>query len=191
MSGTQLTKDMAWFSPFDSLKQFTLKKLFIKERGQTDQLADRAMMHYKILLTMRHGEIRRALADKKIKFWRAMAARPNFAQFFWLDLREYLKYFEKTPHAPSDRSDGVHLFADLIGDQREGRLHAHIRSKAEVNLLPGLTLSSPISGFFRLCYTAVYKNAAGEDMVEKAIKNLAKALAELKPDQKNKARGAH
>jgi len=95
-----LYKTMAWFSPFDSLKQYMLDPLFINsEMGKADpELAETAMKEYSghdnSLITTQFNATKKQLEKHNIKFF----AQTGSAIFFWIDLREYLG---KVPNIPN------------------------------------------------------------------------------------------
>lgn len=169
MKGSSETKTMAWFTPYDSLKQYTLGPLFLSADGQPDPaLAQEAMRLYAgseagALLREQYDATRTALDDGKIKYY----GKNQAAIFFWLDLREFL---DKVPKAESENGS---LHPDI--DPREEALASYISDNAAVSLIPGQECFCREPGFFRLCYTAEPKAT-----VVAGIGRMAKALAALK-----------
>ncbi|MCP4349905.1 MAG: pyridoxal phosphate-dependent aminotransferase [Desulfobacterales bacterium] len=167
-----LYKTMAWFSPFDSLKQYMLKPLFLnKESGRADPaLAEKAMYEYsgkgeeKSLLTMQFNATKEQLAKRDIKYF----TKTGSAIFFWLDLREYL---DKVPNKPGEISLYPHI--NQINPKEE-RLESYIREEGGVSLIPGTECFNEEPGYFRLCYTAQKK-----EKVIKGIEQMANALKKL------------
>lgn len=186
---------MAWFSPLDSLKSrylLTLLKKDTPDKGEnvrSGSYARRLMDDdYPRSLTDQYNAVVAALNEYKIKFYDP--PKGNAGMFIWLDLREYLQYAPPPPPRALQDSSGMieSLIAALeAGDDlndglnddfdKEDNLFIYMAGY-KVKLLPGRTLSSPVPGYFRLCYTAYEK-----DRVVDAIKTLARALNALKPER--------
>ncbi len=177
MEGSGALHTPAWFSPFDSLKQYMLKALFLDEKGNANpKLAEAAMAEYSgnregSLLEKQFCAAKNCLTEKEIEFFGGTEA----AIFFWLDLREYL---DKIP--PDCKAEGNlllycnHDHEGNLEDRREDHLEAYIREVAQVMLIPGQRCFNAAPGYFRLCYTA-----EEEPKVLQGIKNLATALEKL------------
>ena len=161
-----------WFSPFDSLKNFMLTKLLLAvHQGTSTPLAEYAMTQYQQRLNTSYVRVHSILQNKKIKTYPPTHA----AQFFWLDLREFL---DRVPPQTSAANSVKRL--DLLdieeSDDRENRLNQYIATRAQVTLLPGTTLACVRPGFFRLCFTCELLT----DIIP-AVNRLADALNALKP----------
>ena len=120
------------------------------------------------------------LNEYKIDFYHP--PHGHAGMFIWLDLREYLQYMPPPPALQHSSGTIEGLIAALKVDddlddgfKKEVDLLAYM-VRYNVKLLPGHTLSSPVPGYFRLCYTAYEK-----DRIVDAIGTLAKALNALKP----------
>ncbi|UQA98178.1 aminotransferase class I/II-fold pyridoxal phosphate-dependent enzyme [Streptomyces halobius] len=157
------------------------------------------MEEYREILTGAFESARTALDEaKNIPY--VFREGQNSAQFFWLDLREYLWQdapeipYERGPHFPHNGhtyNGGAHdgngnghreagkpgglrlpvLFSEI--SSAESELFQYIKEHAHVQLLPGQTLSAHDQGFSRLCFTAF-----DEQTVREAIQRISQALAE-------------
>ncbi|MFI9201191.1 pyridoxal phosphate-dependent aminotransferase [Streptomyces sp. NPDC053048] len=178
----------SWFSPFNSLSNLVIGSLL--ETLDTDRsFALELMDDYRGVLTDAFHSARQALDDNHIPY--VFHDGQNPAQFFWLDLRQYLDPqapeipYEQGPHFPR-HGNGHHAngngSAPKPGDLRlpvlfseisspEENLSRYIQEHAHVQLLPGQTLSAPTPGYFRLCYTAFDK-----DKIHDAINRIGLAL---------------
>jgi aspartate/methionine/tyrosine aminotransferase len=159
LAGESPRKDMAWFSPFDSLKLWIVKQL-LSATDNGAPVTTVAIKRYQHLLTQARTATATALNLYKIKWM----PQNHAAQFFWLDLRPYLG----KPRPECKRS----LYPEI--DPEEAALECYLRENAGVQLLPGRVLANPSSGWFRLCYTAVATEA-----VVKAVGRIGEALAQL------------
>ncbi|MCB9764662.1 MAG: pyridoxal phosphate-dependent aminotransferase [Alphaproteobacteria bacterium] len=155
VGGKAPDKEMAWFTPMDSLKQWAVKQMLSRTDGGR-LVTTRAMERYRVRLTEARGRVGAELVRQKLPFKRDSSA----AQFFWLDLSAWLG------RAPDS---GAALYPEI--DPQEERLAAWIRDEAKVGLLPGRTLSNPVSGWFRMCYTAT-----DTDQVLEAVKRVGELL---------------
>lgn len=154
-----MERRMYFFSPFTSLTNvMVIDRLLEHDQGRSIR---RLTAEYKDALTTQFSVTRSELERHKIKF----DDRSEAAQFFWLDLSEYL---DRAPDCP----DPV-LYSE-IKDERERNLDCYIRKEAGVLLLPGQVLSSPVPGWFRLCLTC--KNL---DVITEAVKRIGDALGKL------------
>jgi aspartate/methionine/tyrosine aminotransferase len=157
---------MASLSPFDSLKIFMLLgKLLKRDSGQ---FIRRLVPVYQKELTNQFTLAKQALDRNGIKYF----GTPEAAQFFWLDLTKYLG---RAPDAPVMSAKEMRFWAHPeVEDERERKLDAYIKRRAEVALLPGQTMFCPAPGWFRLCFTC-----EEIDKVTEAIQRLANALKAL------------
>jgi aspartate/methionine/tyrosine aminotransferase len=138
----------AWFSPYDSLKHFYTTQMLTAENGA---FWDRLMRLYRERLTKQFTAVADVLKTSKIKYVHPAGANP--AQFFWLDLRDFLR-------KPSDPEPGHMLFGDGRSSSPETALAHDILVHSGVKLLTGGTLSCPVPGYYRLCFTAVDQKTA-------------------------------
>lgn len=170
-TGAEKRHPMSWFTPFDSLKHYVVGAvLSASVNGPGSELyTTYAMKIYRDLLTTSFDKVRDRLEQNGIAY--VHHDGDNAAQFFWLDLREYLDLCVP----PNSAAAPVPLTgADL--DPREQCLFDYLRATpTEVSLLPGGVMHCPAPGFFRLCYTARQPAEVCE-----AIDKVAKALALLK-----------
>jgi|GEM_PF-1143958 len=174
LQGTKETQTMAWFSPFDSLKHAMLKKL-LSEKRDREPYTRYIMGKYQKVLTENFNAIAGLLKDRGIRYYRDKEENANQAQFFWLDLHEFLSHVPDVHCEPAGGFiDGGPLFEEI--DEQEEKLRCYIEKEAKVLLLPGQTLRSPVPGFFRMCYTAEQKG-----VVETAVTRMADALDKLRP----------
>ncbi|MGW1071651.1 pyridoxal phosphate-dependent aminotransferase [Streptomyces sp. NPDC002537] len=187
MKGTPTRETSSWFSPFDSLKHFVIGELLaVREDGRSYALA--LMEQYRSVLTTAFRTVRTALDTAKVPYLHREGA--NSAQFFWLDLRDWLPRdaqeipYGLGPHFPDAErvperlatetgkpgASGLPvLFSDI--SSAEEWLRRYIAEQANVLLLPGQTLSCPEPGYFRLCFTAF-----GTPTVVEAVQRLGEAL---------------
>jgi len=152
-------RSLAWFSPFDSLKQYYVRKMLTPANVGCDDFWDTTMNDYSNKLTDSFRLVGNALNNNGIKFLN-MDRRPpllaNSAQFFWLDLREFLKPVIEC--SPPTRV--------LFGSSREivppptpeQELANCILENAKVKLLTGEIMgctpdNNMPEGYFRLCFT--------------------------------------
>ncbi|MGW4111465.1 pyridoxal phosphate-dependent aminotransferase [Actinosynnema sp. NPDC004786] len=154
----------AWFSTYDSLKHFFTRDVFTAEGGA---FWDRAMRAYRRRLTESFEAVARVLDVHDIRYVRQPFA--NSAQFFWLDLREFLAL------APPAGSAAA-LFGDGRAEDPETALWGAIRANAGVTLLTGTTLSCRRPGYFRLCFTALDR-----DRVVAAVERMCRYLRSIRP----------
>ncbi|TJZ57409.1 pyridoxal phosphate-dependent aminotransferase [Streptomyces piniterrae] len=172
----------SWFSPFDSLKHYVLGKL-LETRKDGGSFALELMAEYRETLTDAFQSARAAFDRNKIKY--VFHKGQNPAQFFWLDLRQYLKHevpeipWERGPHFPQNGNGEPAkpgdlrlpvLFSEI--NSAEEDLRKYIAENAHVQLLPGQAMSNVEPGYFRLCYTAFDK-----ETVREAIDRIGQALA--------------
>lgn len=162
LTGKSPRKDMAWFSPFDSLKLWIVKQM-LSAIDEGRLVTAKAIELYQARLTRARTDTASALDRHEIRWMRHNHA----AQFFWLDLRQYLR-----KPLPRCRQP---LYPEI--DPQEAALECYLREHAGVQLLPGRVLSNATSGWFRLCYTAVATEA-----VVKAVDRIAAALGKLATD---------
>ncbi|NUT98798.1 MAG: aminotransferase class I/II-fold pyridoxal phosphate-dependent enzyme [Saccharothrix sp.] len=128
----------AWFSPYDSLKhRYTTAILDAEGSG----FWDRAMTAYRQRLTDSFTAVAKVLDHHRVPYVHPLGG--NSAQFFWLDLRQYL-------NGPFTEEPDV-LFT---GTGAEAALAQAILKHTGVKLLTGTTLSCPREGYYRLCFTA-------------------------------------
>lgn len=174
MKGNGDYKAMPWFTPFDSLKQFTLGPLFLNAQGEASPaLAQDAMRQYagpeaSALLKRQYQATRQALDEGQIAYY----PHNQGAIFFWLDLRAYLdKVPPTTQHAVHDAAP-LRLSNQI--DPREEALLQYILNTAGVSLIPGQECYCRDPGYYRMCYTA----QALEDVVG-GVNRMAQALAQL------------
>ncbi|MEV5240113.1 pyridoxal phosphate-dependent aminotransferase [Streptomyces cinnamoneus] len=186
----------SWFSPFDSLKHYVIGSL-LETQDTGRSFAAELMDEYRTILTGAFDSARTALDEaKNIPY--VFREGQNSAQFFWLDLREYLRQdapeipYERGPHFPYNGhtyNGGAHD-GNGNGDSRrpgdlrlpvlfsgigsaESELFQYIKDHAGVQLLPGRTLSAHDQGYFRLCFTAF-----AEQTIREAIQRISQALAD-------------
>jgi aspartate/methionine/tyrosine aminotransferase len=165
-----------WFSPFDSLKSFAFKRLFAARGGNLPKLA---MDEYRERLSSGYDEIAKELRGAGIRF-----NESSGAQFFWLDLREFL---DRVPVVSTEHHLDPEILALLDlppGDNaaagswdREQKLLKYLadgNGGRGVALLPGQTLAAGEEGFFRLCFTC---EAPG--VMTNAVKRLIDLLKKL------------
>jgi aspartate/methionine/tyrosine aminotransferase len=170
--GSEKRHPMSWFTPFDSLKHYVVGAvLSARVNGPGSELyTTYAMRTYRDLLSASFGKVKDRLRHNGIKY--VHQDSDNAAQFFWLDLRDYLNLC--VPPAHGDATPFPLTVAGL--DPREQCLFDYLRqAPTEVSLLPGGVMHSPDPGFFRLCYTARQPAEVCE-----AIDKVGKALALLK-----------
>ncbi|MEU8699083.1 pyridoxal phosphate-dependent aminotransferase [Streptomyces sp. NPDC048680] len=172
-TGSEVRHPMSWFTPFDSLKHHVIGAvLSAPADGPGSELYTTfAMRTYRGLLSTSFAEVRGCLQRNGIKY--VHHDGDNAAQFFWLDLRDYLDL--PVPPAP-DGTTPFPLTPLGLDSREEGLFNYFRRQPTEVSLLPGGVMHSPAPGFFRLCYTA---RQPGE--VCAAIDKVGKALGMLRP----------
>jgi aspartate/methionine/tyrosine aminotransferase len=147
-------KGLAWFSAFDSLKHRLLLPLASDAKTWEGVIGS-----YQGSLRGSHAAVAGQLDQAKVPYRRSAGA----GQFFWLDLREYL---------PAEAADGESLlFAGPSPYKREQQLADDILRHAHVKLLTGGAMYCPVEGYYRLCYTALDKNAM-QDAVASMIRYL-------------------
>jgi aspartate/methionine/tyrosine aminotransferase len=144
----QRRTSQAWFSPYDSLKHFYTTQVLTAEDGK---FWDRLMALYQTRLTTQFTAVAAVLNAHQIKYVHPAGA--NSAQFFWLDLRDFLT-------KPSGPEPGHALFGDGRTSSPENALAHDILVHSGVKLLTGRTLSCPVPGYYRLCFTAVNQQTA-------------------------------
>ena len=173
MQGDATLRTIAWFTPFDSLKQHTLAPLFLSGDGLPNPaLAQKAMKLYAgpeatALLKTQYSATRESLISARLKFH----DHNSSAIFFWLDLREFLDH---VPLADGSEQQELHKAVHPDIDPREERLSEYITSSSGVSLIPGQECFSREPGFFRMCYTAEPK-----DKVVAGIGRMGRALHAL------------
>lgn len=174
MTGAKTPKPvqaLPWFSPFDSLKTYTMDSLLTATVDGTKELyTTQAMTDYPRLLTESFETVKAALDKAKIAY--VHHDGDNAAQFFWLDLTKYLG-----KHCSNGEDESPVVPVPFAGtDKDEDWLYRYLMAKpTEVTLLPGTVMHSPAPGFFRMCYTA---RPAKE--VVAAVNRMATALSRLK-----------
>lgn len=169
--GAEKRHPMSWFTPFDSLKHYVVGAvLSAAVNGPGSELYTAyAMRTYRDLLSTSFDKVKDRLKHNGITYTHRDG--DNAAQFFWLDLRDYLDLCVP----PTGNATPLPLnAADL--DPREQCLFDYLRAApTEVSLLPGGVMHSPAPGFFRLCYTARQPAEVCE-----AVDKVGKALSLLK-----------
>ncbi|MEU5693188.1 pyridoxal phosphate-dependent aminotransferase [Actinosynnema sp. NPDC020468] len=157
-------RPLSWFSQFDALKQFYVEPIAtLPVAGWHDLMAG-----YALDLQVSFRAVSDTLTTNGIRFHRPEGT--NCAQFFWLDLREYL------PLAPPPSGPEAVLFGDDPTD-REQNLATYLLTEAKVKLLTGATMFQlDPRGFYRLCFTA-----APAAVVVEAVERLCAALRKLLP----------
>lgn len=130
---------LSWFTPFDSLKHMVIQTLL---NADDCTFWDKAMSTYSKRLTSSYTAVKKILDGYKIPYTTKETA--NSAQFFWLDLRKFLKKFSVT----------------------EDGLYCKIQQEANVEILPGTTMFCHWPGYFRLCFSAYGKKQV-TDAVER------------------------
>lgn len=136
----------AWFSTYDSLKHFVTEHVFTAE---DHGFWERVMRLYRRRLTEVFEAVARVLDVHGIQYVRRPQA--NSAQFFWLDLREFLA-------EPAQAAPFAVLFGDGGSPTSEAALAKDVLEHANVKLLTGTTLSCPEPGYYRLCFTAIERD---------------------------------
>ncbi|SDD21030.1 pyridoxal phosphate-dependent aminotransferase [Actinokineospora iranica] len=162
---TERRNAQSWFTPMDSLKHFYLLNLL---HANNDRFWHDAMRQYPELLTSAYKSVAGVLDRYRIRHVHTEHA--NSAQFFWLDLREFLG-------RPDQSTTQSGLFGFFGGDTQpdpEQHLADAILRNANVQLLTGTTLSCPVKGYFRLCFTATET-----DQVVKAVTAMCEYLRSL------------
>ncbi len=160
----------AWFSPYDSLKHFYTSDVLTAEGGA---FWDRAMTLYRKRLSEQFTAVADVLKEHNIRYVHPEGA--NSAQFFWLDLREFL--------LPPTGSDPGHvLFGDGHTTSAETALAQDILTHTGVKLLTGGTLSCPREGYYRLCFTAADKQTVVDAVV---------LMAHYLSERRDTSRSAH
>ncbi|WP_326675211.1 pyridoxal phosphate-dependent aminotransferase [Streptomyces sp. NBC_01237] len=172
-TGAEKRHPMSWFTPVDSLKHYVVGAVLTASvNGPGSELyTTYAMRTYRDLLSASFDKVKARLEHHRIKYIHQDG--DNAAQFFWLDLRDYLDLC-----VPPNQGDATPfpLTADDL-DPREQCLFDYLRTApTEVSLLPGGVMHSSEPGFFRLCFSA-----RQPDEVCEAIDRVSKALALLKP----------
>jgi aspartate/methionine/tyrosine aminotransferase len=175
-------RSLAWFSPFDSLKQYYVNKMLTPEVGGGD-FWDITMDNYSSKLTDSFEAVKDALGRNNIKFVYNQGA--NSAQFFWLNLYEFL---DKVPPLSCPESVLFSSYWSPSNDSpsltREENLACYILSNAKVGLLSGEIMGCPqdsdpkkqeFEGYFRLCFTAY-----NSKYVVQAVNQLGDCLKSLK-----------
>ncbi|WP_329068478.1 pyridoxal phosphate-dependent aminotransferase [Streptomyces sp. NBC_01429] len=172
-TGAEVRHPMPWFTPFDSLKHYVIGAvLSASAEGPGSELYTTfAMKTYRDLLSTSFTEVKSCLQRNGIRY--VHHDGDNAAQFFWLDLRDYLDL--PVPPAMDDAMPFPLTSPDL-DNREEGLFNYFRRQPTEVSLLPGGVMHSPAPGFFRLCYTA-----RQPEVVCEAIDRVAKALTLLRP----------
>ncbi|MFD5915377.1 pyridoxal phosphate-dependent aminotransferase [Kitasatospora sp. NPDC058201] len=162
----------SWFTPFDSLKHYVIGSLLSSTvNGAGSELyTDYAMRRYRELLSGSFEKVKDRLVANDIEF--VYLDGDNPAQFFWLDLQEYLG---KRPPEGAHGDAPLPVTAGSGLDRDELWLFNHLAGPpTEVSLLPGGTMHSPAPGFFRLCFTARQPEEVGE-----AVDRIGLALSKL------------
>lgn len=149
----------AWFSPYDSLKHYFTTDVFTAENGL---FWDRVMHLYRQRLTESFDAVAGVLDAYRIEY--VHQPRANSAQFFWLDLREFLR-------DPLAGAPAAVLFGDGLVMTPEDALAHDILTETGVKLLTGTTLSCPRPGYYRLCFTAT-----GRERVVEAVERMCRYL---------------
>ncbi|GAA1905118.1 pyridoxal phosphate-dependent aminotransferase [Streptantibioticus ferralitis] len=190
MGGTSSRETLSWFSPFDSLKHFVIGKLLESRGHDSEPYTATLMKEYGKTLTANFAGVRAALQEAGLPYVYREKANP--AQFFLLDLRNYLPYFNQPPvdllDCLRERFPEPRRFHDCLPESERRRLPIvfrdippaeellrwYIAERTGVQLLPGTTLSCPEPGYFRLCFTAYAR-----ETVTKAVKLIGEALGQL------------
>ncbi|MEU4770295.1 pyridoxal phosphate-dependent aminotransferase [Actinosynnema sp. NPDC023794] len=162
-------RPLSWFSQFDSLKHFYLAPIANLSTAAWKDL----MTEYSGNLQVTFRAVCETLDRNGIRYHRPHGT--NSAQFFWLDLREFL------PAAPQVHGHEAHLFTTAPGTpvDPEQNLAAHLLAEAHVKLLTGSTMYQlEPQGFYRLCFTA-----APPAKVLEAVERLCATLRKLVPNQ--------
>jgi aspartate/methionine/tyrosine aminotransferase len=146
----------AGFSPMTSSNAWFVRKLF-HTRGVAEGLMKEVLPRE---LKQSFDAASDALEEQRIPRF----GGTHSAQFFWLDLRQWLDRRIPTVHCPNDPEED-------FGDPREQALERYLRCGAKVSLLRGQRLAASDIGFFRLCYTAVDRGT-----VVQAIRRVGTAL---------------
>ncbi|MFJ6738792.1 pyridoxal phosphate-dependent aminotransferase [Streptomyces sp. NPDC091279] len=170
--GAEQRHPMSWFTPFDSLKHYLIGAVLTAKGPEADLYTTYAMESYRPLLTDSFHQAKAALDKHGIRY--VHRDGDNAAQFFWLDLREYLKWVA----VPPNRTDPYPLTDPHLDDEEQNLFNYLRDAPTHVSLLPGGVMHSPTPGFFRLCYTA---HQPAE--VREAIDRVAEALSHLGPDK--------
>lgn len=160
-------RPLSWFSQFDSLKHFYIDPITTLSTSAWKDL----MTEYSANLQVTFRAVCQALDQNGIRYHRPPGT--NSAQFFWLDLREFLH------HAPPARESDASVFKNppTGPTDPELALAAYLLSEAKVKLLTGSTMYQlDPQGFYRLCFTA-----APPAKVLEAVENLCAALRKLTP----------
>ncbi|GAA1293979.1 pyridoxal phosphate-dependent aminotransferase [Saccharothrix xinjiangensis] len=158
---------LSWFSQFDSLKHFYVDPIAALDTSAWHDL----MAEYSANLQVAFRAVCETFNQHGIKYHRPQGT--NSAQFFWLDLRDYL------PHVPRASGPESVLFGGSADTTPEQDLAAYLLAEAKVKLLTGATMYQlDPSGFYRLCFTA-----APPAKVLEAVENLCTALHKLAPDR--------
>lgn len=166
MYGDSERHPLSWFTPFDSLKHFYILPIIAKEGGSWNGAMDR----YKECLTESFNAVAKILRENGIKFFNSdPKSSANHAQFFWLDLRDFLPLI-----SPCDSASV--LFNSRSPGDSEQTLAECILTKANVKLLTGTTLTCEWPGYFRLCFTAFEKQKVVE-----AVTKMCEYLKSLLP----------
>lgn len=137
----------AWMSPFDTLKEFTIGRLLPPHAGA--DFLHHVVEGYRRELARAYQVVSDSLDAHGIRYARSVEA----AQFFWLDLRQYLGWQLK-PEGARSAADGIRasLYPEIASDD-EKRLDGYFKEHANVLLLPGQTMLNAAPGFYRLCFT--------------------------------------
>jgi hypothetical protein len=128
------------------------------------------MREYRERLPGANGQVTEEPRARNIDYAGKGRAGRNPAQFFLLDLREYL---DRVPVGEDT------LFPEA--DPREAALAQWIQKRANVQLLPGQTLSCPRPGYFRIriCFTA-YESGVVREAI-RAVRAALEAFPKLGP----------
>ncbi|GHF65864.1 hypothetical protein GCM10018790_49560 [Kitasatospora xanthocidica] len=162
------THPLPWFTPFDSLKTFVIGELLSATKDGR-LYTTYAMEKYPELLGKSFTEVKAALDKAGIRY--VHRDGDNAAQFFWLDLTEYLG-----KRVEPDGDIELPVVGPKGLDPDEEWLFRYLAAApTEVSLLPGGTMHNPVPGFYRLCFTARRR----EEVVA-AVSRVGKALAKLR-----------
>lgn len=168
MYGDSERHPLSWFTPFDSLKHFYILPI-IAEKGE---IWNGAMDRYKECLTESFDAAAKILRENGIKFFNSDSkSNANHAQFFWLNLREFLPYV-----SPRDSASALFNSRSPGDPDPEQTLAECILANAHVKLLTGTTLTCEWKGYFRLCFTAFEKQKVVE-----AVTKMCEYLKSLLP----------
>lgn len=139
-TGAEVRHPMSWFTPVDSLKHHVIGAVLSASADGpgSDLYTTVAMETYRDLLSTRFAQVKGCLQRNGIKY--VQHDGDNAAQFFWLDLRDYLDL-----PLPAGPDDSMPFPVTALGlDPREEGLFDYLRRQpTEVSLLPDGVMHSP------------------------------------------------